>query len=382
MIPIRSDYRRKHTPWMNYALIASNVLLFLYGYHGATPEGLQRIDAMMLQPQGLQLHQFFSCVFLHAGWEHLLGNMIFLWVFGNAINDKFGSVGYLAFYLAGGIVASAGYLLLSGNAPCLGASGAISAVSGAYLVLLPRTRITVLIFFIFITFTEISAMFFILLHLVIDAFMTFQGMAGQASGGVAYAAHLSGYVFGILVASLLLAVRLLPRDAYDLFHHLRDARRRAKYQRLVSKGYDPFSAQRSRRRPSVKSAVPTAEQSLRSQISQAAAEGDLPAAARMYGQLAQDGNPPVLPLQRLLDVANQLMSGQRHAEAASAYECFVENYGNYENIGDVYLLLGLLYARYLHLPQQARQRLNEALETLVEPSKRDLVKDLLQSLRE
>ncbi|HAU37877.1 MAG TPA: rhomboid family intramembrane serine protease, partial [Phycisphaerales bacterium] len=110
MIPIRTDYRLNRIPWMNVAIIVANVAIFFLGFNGAAPLNRMRIDAWMLQPDNPQLEQFFSSVFLHANLAHLLGNMVFLWVFGNAVNDKFGHVGYAAFYLAGGVLAGVGYL--------------------------------------------------------------------------------------------------------------------------------------------------------------------------------------------------------------------------------------------------------------------------------
>ena len=123
-------------------MLVLNVALFFAGYNATTPRQRMLIDHWMLQPQAPQLHQFFSCMFLHADTVHLLGNMVFLWVFGSAVNDKLGHAGYAAFYLAGGVIAGVGYVLLSGVAPALGASGAIAAVTGAFLVLFPRVRVT------------------------------------------------------------------------------------------------------------------------------------------------------------------------------------------------------------------------------------------------
>ena len=103
IVPIRTDYKRKHIPWVNYAIILINVLLFVMGYNASDVTHRLRIENWMLNPDVPTIEQFFSCMFLHANWAHLLGNMIFLWVFGNAVNDKFGFVGYMAFYLGGGI---------------------------------------------------------------------------------------------------------------------------------------------------------------------------------------------------------------------------------------------------------------------------------------
>ena len=398
MIPIRTDYRMTSTPWINYALVASNVLLFVIGFNGMTQKGILRINNWMLHPDSPELYQFFSSVFLHGGWAHLLGNMLFLWVFGNALNDRLGHFGYLAFYLAGGVIACVGYLLLSGNAPVLGASGAISAVAGAYLVLFPRVRVTVLFFFFYlIHYAEISSLVFLLIQFVWNMYLTLQVTTSTGyGGGVAYAAHSAGYVFGIAAAAAMLAMRLLPRDAFDLLNLIRTYRRRSKYRRMVSQGYDPFNPLGPARKPSkpgrrwvqtqaVESEVPataaTRELELRREISDACNKNDLAGAAAKYLQLVQIADQAILPRQQQLDVANQFMASNQHPAAADAYERFLKHYGSYEHIADIYLMLGLLYCRYLHRHDRAEQMLSQAVDLLDDPSKIELAKNDLQKLR-
>ena len=101
MIPIRTDRQLRHTPWVNYALIAANAVVFVVFQKTGTADAAMR--EFLLYPDEPHVIQFFSSMFMHAGWMHLLGNMLFLWVFGNAVNDTLGSVGYLAFYLGGGV---------------------------------------------------------------------------------------------------------------------------------------------------------------------------------------------------------------------------------------------------------------------------------------
>ena len=227
------------TPWANYALVGVNVLVYLTGYNGAT---LGHYDPLLLQPSFPQLSQFFTSMFLHAGWEHLLGNMVFLWVFGNALNDRLGHVSYLAFYLAGGVLAGVGYLLLAGQAPVLGASGAISAVAGAYLVLLPRVRVTVLAIIIYyITTFEVSSLVFLMIQLVWNLWMSVKILGDQFGGGVAYSAHSAGYLFGIAVAAGALSLKLLPKDDHDLLDLIRNYHRRSRFRRMAAKGYDAFT---------------------------------------------------------------------------------------------------------------------------------------------
>lgn len=394
-IPIRTDYRMSRTPWVNYGLIAANVLLFLLGYHAMTEQSVGRIEAWMLWPDRPELHQFFSSVFLHGGWMHLIGNMIFLWVFGNALNDRFGQAGYLAFYLAGGILAGIGYVLLAGRAPVLGASGAIAAVTGAYLVLFPRVRVTLLVLFIFITFWEVSSIYFLLFQFIYNLFLTLGEYGGAFSGGgVAYAAHSSGYLFGIGVAAALLATRVLPREPYDLLNLIRDRRRRGQYRRMVSGGADPFNYTRPPKAPPRRKRVPSRQQEppqaadarakeirLRQDISAAHSRGDFAEAADRYLQLVQVADDALLPRQQQLDVANQLMSSERYAPAADAYERFVRRYADYEHLPDIHLMLGLLYGRYLHQYDRAEDRLARATEGLREESKKELARQELESVR-
>ncbi|MCE5280156.1 MAG: rhomboid family intramembrane serine protease [Planctomycetaceae bacterium] len=392
MLPIKTDYRMRRRPWVNYALILINVGVFLAGFHF---EGHQRDSyRLLLYPQAPELYQFFTSIFLHAGWGHLLGNMVFLWVFGNGINDRLGHLGYAAFYIAGGIVASLGYLALSGQAPVLGASGAISAVTGAYLVLLPRTHVMVLLVLPLIIPFEISSLYFVLFYFIENLIMTL-GMLGAGSastgGGVAYAAHLAGAVFGIVMTAGLLAARLLPRDAYDLLSLIRHGRQRGRYRSMVAGGYNPFSPPVSDaiRRPADVTGARTEsgqgpaaqELELRRQISQACLSGQIEQAAAGYLKLVQIADDAVLPQQQQLDVANWLMSTNAYPAAADAYERFARHHASYGDMGDIYLLLGLLYGRYLQQYDRAEDSLNRAAALLRDPGKTEMARTELDALR-
>ncbi len=396
LIPIRTDYRMSIKPWVNYGLLAVNIALFLLGLNSASMPNYVRIQPLLLHPDAPQLHQFFSSMFLHANWGHLLGNMVFLWVFGAAINDRLGHVGYLCFYLAGGLLAGVGYVIFAGTAPVLGASGAISAVTGAYLVLFPRTRVLTLAFVFYIIPLEITSLVFIGLQVVWNLYMSWTpAITGRAAGGVAYVAHSSGYIFGIVLAAALLWLRVLPRDVFDLLSLIRGAHRRAQYRRMVSKGYDPFRGTASptqapppppggSRRVDARtvSSEPshTASQrelDLRRDVRQACARQDLETASAKYLQLVQIAEDAVLSRQDQLDVANQLMATQRYPAAADAYERFRRHYRNYEHMGDIHLMLGLLYGRYLHQYDRAVQRLQDAADRLHDERKIRLAKEEL-----
>ncbi len=393
-LPIRTDYKQTRRPVVNYALVALNVGLFVLGYNGMTAESQRRIWHWMLLPDVPQLYQFFSSMFLHAGWMHLLGNMVFLWTLGGAINDRFGNVGYLAFYLGGGVLAGLGYVLLGGIAPVLGASGAIAAVTGAYLVLFPRTRVTMLMVLYFITFIEVSSLYLLIIQVVWNLLMSVMPeLSGRFGGGVAYTAHASGYVYGIGVSLVLLKLRVLPRDVFDLLNLLQSARRRSQYRRMVAEGYDPFNVHRKpqpgqKRRvaattvSSQASATSEArELELRRQTRQACASHDVETAARLYLQLVQVAEDAVLNRQDQLDVANQLMASKQHAAAADAYERFLRHYSGYEHMGDIYLMLGILYGRYLHQYPRGMEYLQKAIDTLHDRRNIDLAKTNLEYVR-
>ena len=381
----------RNRPVVNYGLVAANVLIFMLGFNGMTEASSAKIDQWMLHTHAPQMYQFFTSVFLHAGWAHLIGNMIFLWVFGNAINDRLGNMGYLAFYLAGGVMACVGYILFSDGARVLGASGAISAVTGAFLVLLPKTRVTVLaIFFYILTPLEISSLFFLAFQLVFNLMMP---LAPGAGGGVAYVAHSAGYIFGISVAAALLAGKLLPRDQFDLLNMISSFRRRSKYRRIARHGFDPFNpvnpAMRNGREKKVATRTVETTQpdtpkarimTMRSEISQLINNGNLPSAASEYLKLVQLDEDAILPHNQQLDVANQLMSVNQHSAAADAYERFLTHYKKDENTADIHLMLGIIYGRYLKQSRLAEQNLKQAIDGLDDPSKIAMAKADLHAL--
>ena len=144
----------------------------------------------------------FVSMFLHGGFLHLAGNMLYLWVFGNNVEDRFGRFRYLIFYLVGGLAAAALQLVVGPNSvlPTLGASGAIAAVLGAYLVMFPRARVRTLVFGFPVT---LSAGFLLGWWFLLQLLNGVGGLGTQVNGGVAYWAHIGGFLFGLAVAALL-----------------------------------------------------------------------------------------------------------------------------------------------------------------------------------
>lgn len=145
-----------------------------------------------------------TSMFMHAGWMHIVGNMVFLWAFGPAIEDAMGHVRYLFFYLVGGVIAMMAQVLAdpTSTIPNLGASGAIAAVMGAFIVTFPRDRIRALIFFlIFFRVAYIPAVVLIGFWFLIQV-LDFGAIADVRTGGVAYIAHIAGFLFGVVTARI------------------------------------------------------------------------------------------------------------------------------------------------------------------------------------
>ncbi|MCP4260156.1 MAG: rhomboid family intramembrane serine protease [Planctomycetes bacterium] len=373
---------------MNYGLIVVNVFIFLLTYspHISPSTGPQvlRLWAQQFELTSNRpyLWQFVSYAFLHGGFMHIIGNMFFLYLFGNNVNDKLGNIGYLCFYLAGAVFSGIGHTLVSGGA-VIGASGAVAAVTGAYLVLFPQTLITVLYWFFFIGMLEVPALYFILLKMII-----IDNVIIRVTPHVAYEAHLSGYASGILAMLAMLATGLISSDNFDLFSMIRQWNRRRRYRDAVSSGYDPFTGRTANKRIKVKEVKSPAQQQkdeqskeLRNEISKRMTERNLPAAAGLYLELMRHDSEQILPQQNLLDIANQLAGDNKPAESAQAYEQFLAHYSKYEYAEQVELMLGILYCRYLNQPQLAIKNLEAAAKKLTDPGQLKMCQDELARLK-
>ncbi|HET6246076.1 MAG TPA: rhomboid family intramembrane serine protease, partial [Tepidisphaeraceae bacterium] len=361
IIPLRTDSPLRTTPYMNWGLIASNIAVFV-----VTLAQPHLANGYGLSPRQPQLFQFFTYQFLHEGWLHIAGNMLFLYIFGNNVNDRLGHIGYLALYLAGGVFAGISYTVTSSGAAgqMVGASGSISAVTGAFLVLLPRSNVTIVYFWYLIGMTEIASAWLIAGFFALDIF---EGL--KAGDSVAHMAHIGGTIFGIFICSGLLSLQLLPRDPFDIIAMFKRWNRRRQYRDMVATGYNPFEytvPERARRGGGSSGPPPPPDArtqrilDLRASIAEALAAHDLDQAARLYLALKAADPQQVLARQQQLDIANHLASQQLYAQAAEAYESFLKQYGKSDQVGQVELMLGLMYARYLNQPARARDYLIRA----------------------
>jgi membrane associated rhomboid family serine protease len=169
-------------------------------------------------PDKSWLASLFVSMFLHGGWLHLTGNMLFLWIFGNNVEDRLGRIMFVAFYVLGGLAATGLQVAFDPNSavPNVGASGAIAAILGSYLVMFPRARIHTLVIFVFITFLDLPATVVLVGWFVLQLFSGVGEMGRElGSGGVAYWAHVGGFAFGLAVTWLFFRSRR-RRDPYAL----------------------------------------------------------------------------------------------------------------------------------------------------------------------
>lgn len=368
ILPIRTSVAPHRTPYANYFFIAANAVVFLLTYNWQSGSTKPIANAFMLWPDHPTLYQFITYAFLHANIWHIVGNMFFLYLFGNNVNDKFGNVGYICFYLAGGVFSAIGHCFIHAGSPIpiLGASGAVAAVTGAFLVLFPQTLITVMYMFIFIGSAEIPALYFIAFKMIIIDNLISRG------SNVAYDAHLAGYAYGIVVSVLLLATHLISGSGLDLWTMIKQWNRRRVYRDSVTSGYDPYAGRLAKRVEAREVPnKPTPGQlkitEMRDQITDYLAHGNLSEASRIYLDLIAFDEAQLLPRQQLLDIANHLMSTGQWQAAARAYELFLSHYGNYDFSEQVELMLGILYARYLKDAAKAQDHLNKALTRLHDP---------------
>lgn len=231
MLPLKDNVPTRSTPVVTIGLIAANALVWFWelggrgvdyhvlqdGYYPCTLHGPCEVPATIPVHPLPWYEGAFSSMFMHASWQHILGNMLFLWIFGNNVEDALGKVRFLVWYLAAGLAATAAQTiatLAAGNVqdasvPNIGASGAIAGVLGAYFVLLPRARVLTLIIIGFIFIREIPAVWFLGIWIALQIWSGgLSLLAPQAGGGTAFFAHIGGFAFGL--ATILLVAKRRP----------------------------------------------------------------------------------------------------------------------------------------------------------------------------
>lgn len=353
---------------MTPALIAINVAVYAVQLFLARsdPERYEQfLSALWVWGREFKPWTLITSAFLHAEshpW-HIIGNMLFLWVFGTNIEDRFGRVGFSLFYLCGAAASGGIHAFFSDN-PAIGASGAVAACTGAFLVLFPRTQVKCFMLLGFIGIVHVSAWWFIALAICWDVML----QAGGANSGVAHAAHLGGTAFGIAVAMLLLWFKVLPREPFDLFTMGRQAIRRRQLKEATIHAAEANKRKWDRARSGEGADESDALAAARADVSRLIGAGDMPAAAIAYRSLADRfGDKPgatALSRRSQYDLANHLHAAAKFQDAAYAYERFLEAYPKDPEAPQIRLLLGIIHARELNDPLRAKALITEAATKL------------------
>ncbi len=369
MIPLGTDRITRKTP-TTITIVVLNIAIFLLISLGlnaqstATASKAAEIEQFGVFYPGLQMvltHPWtlVTYAFLHdpSGLSHVAFNMLFLWIFGRAVEDRLGSIWFAVFYIAGAIVAALGEWLIS-PAPMIGASGAIAAATGAFAALCPRSRVRVLFFF---TIIEIPGIVLVLIFVGLDLFGQLgQSVSSTSRGGIAYSAHLFGYAFGMLTMLALLGSGILKRTEFDLFFIMKQMKRRREMRAAVNQSRSPWVNDISTLSVATPQATPDV----------------LRAAIPMRRQLSD------ADAKRELHDAGTRWSRGEFSAAANAWERFAQRFPSHPDSDGALLLAAVTYARKLNDPTRARelaQRLVDrvpaaTIETLAQT--KDLLKEI------
>lgn len=313
------------------ALVAVTILAYV-GMLMAMRDGGSKAAAELITRFGLSRSQFelwqpVTYQFVHdpdSPW-HLVGNMLFLWVFGSAVESRFRWLGFVIFYLAGGIVAGVMEILVAPGAAVIGASGAVSAVTGAFIVLFPRAKVSV---FFLLSLVPVPAMLLVALYLALDIL----GAIGVRGGGVAYMAHIAGLAFGAGLSGALLWLRLVRRTDFDLVYLIKQWRRRAEMR----------AALRSNPAKPVWSGQPPPT------------PAPAPSAPRVEAKPAPPTPSPAMAA-RWLEAGSAAYSRGEFAKAAELYERGLVAAPDAKDADQTRLMLAVIHARKLKAHAKARE---------------------------
>jgi membrane associated rhomboid family serine protease len=382
IIPLGTDRSLRRPPVITWTLLGMNTAIFLTMAALARTQGDAAANNIMnifqLRGEGPAWHTFITYQFLHAGFLHLLGNMLTLWVFGPNVEDRFGRFGFIGLYLGTGVLAGLAHVLFE-RAPVVGASGAIAGITGAYLVLFPRTSIKIFYFFLLIGIAWIPAWMFIVFAIAKDFVLTGLGWGGN----VATLAHLGGYATGFGVSMLLLSTRVIQPEGWDLFSITRQAKRRQDFRAAAEEA--AANARRTQR--GVDNAMTDALATARAAVTKAAqSDGDL-ALASAYANLLKVASGPgtraALPPKTHVHMTMRLLQGDAamRSLAADALESFAAAYPRDPQSTAFNLLLASIALNDLNSPPRATSALAAITSEPTDPGQRTMLADLRARLQ-
>jgi membrane associated rhomboid family serine protease len=375
IFPYATDRALSRPTIVTIALVVINIVVYI-GFEVASVIGFDPASRvwfdLVLDRGGVGSHRVITYAFLHGGLWHVAGNMLFLWTFGPNLEDRLGRAWFLLFYLGAAATSGALHTWFDGT-PVIGASGAIAGVTGAYMVLFPRTQIRAF-FILTIGILSVPAAWMIGTQILWD--LVFQGFSPGSR--VARLAHLAGYGYGASIAMALLWLRVIPREPFDLFTMGRQAYRRRQFREIEFQRQRAASA--AARAGGVVDDGPRA--SMRARVLEELSAARLDQATTAYVELLRlhGRENAVLAPGPQRDVANALFQSGDHANAAVAYDIFIESYRSHAQTPTARLMLGLINARYLNDPVRAKQEIQRAMPGLNDPEQVELAKALLSDL--
>lgn len=381
LIPLGTDRPNKRNTIVTKVIIAINISIFVIMaiLANANPELAARInDAGAISRHNFHAYQPISSAFLHAGFMHIFGNMIFLLVFGPSVEDRFGRIGFTVFYLVGGAVSGFAHIAVDPH-PAIGASGAIAAVAGAFLVLFPNTRIKCFVIFFMIGIFMIPSWWLIGLFIVLDLFAQFF----SADNGIANIAHLGGYGFGILIAWTLLITKILPKEPYDMFSLLKHKKRRADF-RAANNHFANASVRVQDNKPVKIDPLVAQIAESRAHIGSLVSSNELTSAADAYLDMLTkfDANTKALTLHRdaQYQIASEFYQRGQRQEAFDAFARLLDAYPTDPERPVITILMARIKAQDLNDPQGALTMLTQLKSITLDDDTRALIDSDLDAI--
>ncbi len=389
IIPLGTDRPSLRPMLVTPLLMGLNIAVFvaLAALGSKNPDQLEAIRrALMLQPHDFHWYQPITSAFLHADFWHIAANMLFLWVFGPNIEDRLGKWWFLVFYV-GGAFAASGLHVAFEDAPALGASGAVSALTGAYLVLFPRTQIKAL-FLLFLRPFSVSAWWFI-----VGAFVWDLIGQGARADNIAHLAHIGGSIYGASVMLILLWTKLLPREIYDLFSIARQAHRRRQLKEATADGHKRAATWWGNdKKEGVVSGEAVA--AARAEVQRLLTALDMPGAGRAYKALMTDHaavpGATVLSVKYMEQLAAHYYAArldgpesqrEDHRKlAAYVMEKMIAAYPREQGTPRCRVLLALLLSHEMNDPARAKSLLEEAIPYLHDDAELAIAKEELAAI--
>jgi len=368
LIPIGDENYGDKKPILNYILIGLNVAVYVFVTLPASVDSYNGVVlAYGLDPGKKSLLTFITSMFLHGGIFHLIGNMLFLYIFGDNIERKLGHVGYFFFYMGTGIVAGLAFAVTGEEGrPAIGASGAVSGVLGAYIFFFKNNRIKVFYwFFFFIGTFHIKAFWGLGIWIAKDVLMAMAEQGNSVGTGVAYMAHIGGFAAGLLTAVALHMLKITkPGEGGAASRHVGWEHVTGQDWRGRSTSWKP-GHRAPRREPRPASSIPVKMRSPESSVSEITGlvdSEDFMALAAACRKARFYFGPGALPLELEEKIARRALAEGRFLIAADSFSALVKKHGTSPNLGYFHAMLGIIHADHLDNFALARQHLKKALE--------------------